>query len=107
MTARHYLDIEREWMRDLRSRPEDGWRDADEHGSYRIRVIGRGSLAFYEADERALLAEISAGEGWIARRWLARWDDDSMLTEAARDRVVARFLAFFRSIGHADPRELR
>jgi len=73
------------------------WRQ-DERGRYRIRILGRGENGFYEESPgRALLFELVAGESAIFSKSIRRWDDGRKVSDADKDVVLKRLVAY---LGH-------
>ncbi len=71
--------------------------------TYRLQILGRGEMAFYQEGGRALLFEIDP-RGGILSRSIRRWDDGLKVTNEERAVVVDRMSAYLRSRGVEDVR---
>jgi hypothetical protein len=81
---------EREFIESLkRAEPFTGFREQARDGSaVKIKIIGRGEVAFYQRGERALLLEVLAGRGVLFAKSIRRWDNGKKVTDAERAQVV-------------------
>lgn len=66
---------------------------------YKLQILGRGEMAFYQQNDRALLFELSAGAGVILKKSIRRWDDGSKVTDAEREVIIERVSSYLRSKG--------
>lgn len=67
--------------------------------TYRFQILGRGEMAFYQQNERALLFELNAGFGVILKKSIKRWDNGQRVTDAERDVIVERAASYLTSKG--------
>ena len=87
-------------IQELRNeRPFSGFTDDGAEPPYRLRILGRGELAFYEERGRALLFELIAGRGLIFTKTMRLWDDGYAVTDEDRKRIAGRIEAYLRSKG--------
>jgi hypothetical protein len=66
---------------------------------HKLKILGRGEMAFYEQGGRALLFELNAGPGVILRSSIQRWDDGQKVTDAEKELVVARIASYLKAKG--------
>jgi hypothetical protein len=94
-------EIERKYIEDLKKTepfPGSHVRVSDTE-EYRFYIIGRGEMAFYQQNDRALLFELNAGYGVILKKSIRRWDNGDKVTEAERAVIIDRVSAHLKSRG--------
>jgi hypothetical protein len=83
-----------------RETPFSGIRVAVGRGDdYKLKILGRGEMAFYEQRGRALLFELNAGFGVILRSSIRRWDDGQKVADPEKELIVERTASYLRSKG--------
>ena len=65
----------------------------------RMKIVGRGEVAFYQRGDRALLFEINAGHGLISRKSLKWWDTDQAISSAELEIVLSHAVAALKQLG--------
>jgi hypothetical protein len=70
---------------------------------YKFKILGRGEMAFYQQNDRALFLEIDP-RGGIFEKSIRRWDDGKKVTPEEKKVIIERVTAFFRSRGIEDVR---
>lgn len=77
-------------IRELKSEaPFTGFVEQNSDGEEcKIKILGRGEVAFYQQGSRALLMEVLAGHGVIFAYSIRRWDDNKKVTEVERELIV-------------------
>jgi hypothetical protein len=89
-----------EAIRELKADPVSGFRTQTASGRpCRFQILGRGEVAFFQLEERALLFELLAGAGVVFAYSIRRWDDGAKVTEAERDEVVEVVARCLRELG--------
>ena len=59
-------------------------------GFCKVRVIGRGEIAFYQEGDRALFVEAIVSSGAIVSRSIRFWDTDEAVTKSERAAIAER-----------------
>jgi len=62
----------------------------DGDGFCKVRVIGRGEIAFYQKGERALFVEAIVSSGTIVSGSMRYWDTDEVVTKPERAAIAER-----------------
>lgn len=68
---------------------------------YKFKILGRGEMAFYQQNDRALFLEIDR-LGGIFEKSIRRWDDGTKVTPEEKKVIIERVAAFFKSRGIED-----
>ena len=66
---------------------------------YRLRVLGRGEMAYYQLNERALLFELLAGQGIVFAKSIRYWDNGRRVTQEEKAVLIQRLEEYLRSLG--------
>lgn len=73
----------------------------------RIKILGRGEVAFFQQGARALLLEVLAGRGVIFAPSIRRWDDGKKVTDDEREVVVEIMSRVMEKLGTDEVRVVR
>lgn len=80
--------------------PFTGYRETTDGGeACKIKILGRGEVAFYQQGQRALLLEVLAGRGVIFAKSIKRWDDGKKVTDAERETIVGVMSRVMQQLG--------
>lgn len=92
---------ERESLRQLKlASNTDGFSGASKLGiTWRLRLIGRGTSAFFQLGDKAMYIETDAGIGAVSRRSIRYWDDETIATSEEIDAVLDAVRVAFRELG--------
>lgn len=73
----------------------------------RIKILGRGEMAFFQQGARALLLEVLAGQGVIFAPSIRRWDDGKKVTDQEREVVLDTMTRVMEKLGATEVRVVR
>ena len=78
-----YSKADLDHIRELKQEdPFKGIRERTSRGEEcKIKIIGRGEVAFYQQGNRALLMQVIAGQGMVIAYSIRRWDDKKKVTD--------------------------
>lgn len=65
----------------------------------RMKILGRGEVAFYQRGERALLFELLAGRGVVFRHSIRVWDTGERVSAQELELVLAHATDALRQLG--------
>lgn len=97
-----YSKADLDHIRELKQMdPSTGVREHTAAGEEcRVRILGRGEVAFYQQGDRALLMEVLAGYGVIFAYSIRRWDDNKKITDDEREVVIEVMSRVMHKLGH-------
>ena len=88
--------------------PFTGFREQAPNGEEaKIKILGRGEMAFYQQGDRALLMEVLAGYGVIFAYSIRRWDDKRKVTDDEREVVIELMSRVMRKLGADEVKVVR
>lgn len=100
MYSKADLDQIRELMQ---SSPFTGHRELGPAGEEcKIKILGRGEVAFYQRGERALLMEILAGYGVIFADSIRRWNTGEKVSDEEREAAIEAMSRAMTRLGFQD-----
>jgi hypothetical protein len=93
--------VYREYIESLkRAEPFTGFREQASDGTaVKIKILGRGEVAFYQRGERGLLLEVLAGRGVLFAKSIRRWDTGEKVTDAERAQIVEDVSRVLKKLG--------
>ena len=94
-------EADREYIKELKNQPYlSGYEVPDIDGQpCRIKILGRGEMAFFQVGDRGLLMEVIAGEGAILKKSIKEWDSGARVTPTEREKIVERMIAVMNQLG--------
>jgi hypothetical protein len=94
------VDPNRVYLESLKkAEPFTGFRESDGERDYKVQFVGRGEMAFFQEDDRAMLINVLAGRGTIFESSIKRWDDGKKVTPEEKQRVIEKVGNALKKLG--------
>lgn len=99
--TRRYSEADLDLIRELRqAEPFTGYRERTPAGQEcKVKILGRGEVAFYQQGGRALLLEVLAGRGVVFAGTIRRWHDGTRVTDEEREAIVEVMTRVMEALG--------